>query len=333
MGIPDIETLLKSNDTLLGSLIRADEASVEPEIEQLIVSVAWPLIERIAAHYTGPRRVLPGHEAEDVMATVGLRLLDKLRRTRSAPGESIQNVEKYVSTLTHNVINDHLRRRFPLRARLKNRLRYILTHDARFDLWKVPGGLACGLREWSGSPNPLTSVPIEADAATRAMRDRDRPADALRALFDAIGKPVGLEALIHFIAAIWHIVDLGTVDLADRNVADRDESVTQKMERREFLGALWREIQELQPMQRKALLLNLRESANADGISLLVLTGTAHFDEIAAALGMSVDRLSAIWNKLPFDDLQIGELLNITRQQVINLRGSARARLQRRLFR
>jgi hypothetical protein len=40
--------------------------------------------------------------------------------------------------------------------------------------------------------------------------------------------------------------------------------------------------------------------------------------------------LSALWDQLPLDDLSIAARLGVTRQQVINLRKAARARLARR---
>jgi DNA-directed RNA polymerase specialized sigma24 family protein len=329
----DVDTLVSSNDPLLAAFLRADDAAVEPEIEQLIVRVVWPAIERVSARYLGPRSALQRHDAEDVTADVTLRLLGKLRRARVHPGEAIQDVVKYVSMLAYNAINDHLRLRFPQRTRLKNRLRYVLTHDARFDLWNVAGAQACGLRGWNRSSDPLSSVPLEVSAATRVMRDRDRPADALYAMFRATGQPLELQAVVHFTAAIWHVVDLAPVDLDGTAMADPEETVTARMEGREFLRALWREILQLRPMQRKALLLNLRESAAVDATSLLVYTGTARFDDIAAALELSADELAALWDKLPLDDLRIAALLDIERQQVIGLRKAARARLQRRLFR
>ncbi len=38
-----------------------------------------------------------------------------------------------------------------------------------------------------------------------------------------------------------------------------------------------------------------------------------------------------LWNQLPLDDAAIAELLDLTRQHVVNLRKSARKRLTRRL--
>jgi len=52
--------------------------------------------------------------------------------------------------------------------------------------------------------------------------------------------------------------------------------------------------------------------------------------DIAVALGMTVEQLAGLWVDLPIDDYSIAQLLGVTRQQVINLRKSARERLTRR---
>ena len=59
----------------------------------------------------------------------------------------------------------------------------------------------------------------------------------------------------------------------------------------------------------------------------------ARFDEIADALEMTRSELASIWRGLPIDDATIAKRFGITRQQVINLRKSARTRLSRRLGR
>jgi hypothetical protein len=46
---------------------------------------------------------------------------------------------------------------------------------------------------------------------------------------------------------------------------------------------------------------------------------------------MTKEEFAEIWNHLPLDDNRIAEILNLTRQQVINLRKSARERLARRM--
>jgi len=61
------------------------------------------------------------------------------------------------------------------------------------------------------------------------------------------------------------------------------------------------------------------------------LTGVASLRVVAEALEMSAPALAGIWNDLPLDDAAIAGRLGLTRQQVINLRKSARERLARRM--
>ena len=52
---------------------------------------------------------------------------------------------------------------------------------------------------------------------------------------------------------------------------------------------------------------------------------------MAAAVGLSPESLAELWNRLPLEDTGLAEILDVTRQQVINLRKSARERLARRM--
>src|SRR6185436_12091029 len=79
-----------------------------------------------------------------------------------------------------------------------------------------------------------------------------------------------------------------------------------------------------------ALLLNLRDESGQGVIELIPATGLASLEQLAQAIDMSPDALAAVWNDLPLEDAAIASQLGITRQQVINLRKSARARLLRR---
>jgi hypothetical protein len=80
-----------------------------------------------------------------------------------------------------------------------------------------------------------------------------------------------------------------------------------------------------------ALLLGLRDEHGSAIVSLLILLRIATFDELAAAVELSPEALTAIWDQLPLADMVIAGRLGLTRQQVINLRKSARERLGRRL--
>jgi hypothetical protein len=53
--------------------------------------------------------------------------------------------------------------------------------------------------------------------------------------------------------------------------------------------------------------------------------------EIARVIELPALKLAELWKDLPLSDLVIAEMLGIPRQQVINLRKSARQRLGRRM--
>lgn len=313
------------NDPRLVPLI--ESGGSDAEIERLLVDVAAPVIHRVIARYARGAGDA-GRESADLASTINLRLLHKLRSLASSPSPALEDLDSYIARVAYNVINDHLRRQFPEWTRLKNRVRYVLMRDPRLASWTAPAGMVAGLKVWSGSTAAVTAVPLDAADTTRPMRDRDHPADALHALFEAIGTPVEMETLVEYLAVIWQ------VELAPREVeppAGEPQAALLQLENRELLRALWREVEDLRPLQRKALLLNLHDDATVNVVSLFVLTGTAKFDDIAAALEMPAAELAQVWNDLPLDDLRIGQLLNLSRQQVINLRRAARDRLRRRL--
>ncbi len=100
---------------------------------------------------------------------------------------------------------------------------------------------------------------------------------------------------------------------------------------RNHLALLWREIRRLPPRQVAALLLNLRDDRGGNAVVLLPLMGIATLREIAHILGLADGAFAELWNRLPLEDSAIAGLLGVTRQQVINLRKSARERLTRRM--
>jgi DNA-directed RNA polymerase specialized sigma24 family protein len=102
-------------------------------------------------------------------------------------------------------------------------------------------------------------------------------------------------------------------------------------ERRTYLARLWKEIRQLPPRQAAALLLNLRDGQGRNAAALLPLTGIATLRQMAAAVALPPEELAGLWSRLPLEDAALAEILGLTRQQVINLRKSARERLARRM--
>ena len=99
----------------------------------------------------------------------------------------------------------------------------------------------------------------------------------------------------------------------------------------ERLERLWKEICQLPLEQRSALLLNLRDPQESSMITLLSDIGIATVREVASVLTLPLEGFAGLWNDLPLDDSTIAQHLQVTRQQVINFRVSARRRLSRRM--
>ncbi|MFN0171664.1 MAG: sigma-70 family RNA polymerase sigma factor [Bryobacteraceae bacterium] len=115
--------------------------------------------------------------------------------------------------------------------------------------------------------------------------------------------------------------------IADLAVVDQTPGPDRIAESRLFARRLWEEVQQLPVNQRRALLLNAKDNA----LSLFPVCGVASIRQIAHSLEMQPEELATLWNDLPMEDQVLAARLQITRQQVINLRMSARKRLANRL--
>lgn len=161
--------------------------------------------------------------------------------------------------------------------------------------------------------------------------------EALATIFIYVGGPVDFDELVKTVAALLQITapKIESID-ADSDdtiveLADQEADIAWRVEKRIFLERLWAELRQLPLQQRAALLLNLRDQNGRGCIALFPATGIASIDQLAEALEMREEQLAELWNDLPLEDSKIAELLQQTRQQIINARQSARRRLARRL--
>jgi hypothetical protein len=212
----------------------------------------------------------------------------------------------------------------------------VIRKSARFALWQSQSRPVCGLAEWEGTVSdeadldripPLAPVPLVSwnDAISRPQIVR-----ALDHVFEHVRTPVEFERLVEKVAELFRLpVTPAPASLSER--IDDAASIESSLVYRSALLEVWREIDQLPPRQRIALLLSLRDENGSAIMSLLILLRIATFDELAAAVELSPDALGAIWDQLPLSDIAIAERLELTRQQVINSRKSARQRLARRL--
>lgn len=322
------------------------EEEADTRLEDLIETRLAPLVRKIVAGKLGSSRAataFPTADLQDVAADALFTLLQRLRTHRSnRAAPPIENLDDYTAAVAYSVCAHHLRQRYPHRARLKNRLRYVLEHDRRFALWDLPAaGLHGGLARWRGQPaatgDRLARLEQHPEEWPRSWHkppslDRADPAAVLGEIFDIVGQPIEFDGLVGLVARVWQIDRGGTEspDVLERLPAPETRPDVD-IDRRRFLEQLWSEIQLLPERQRAALLLNLRDARGAGLLWVLPVTGLASMRAIAATIGMTAEELAHLWNRLPLDDTTLAERLGCTRQQVINLRMSARKRLSNRL--
>jgi len=308
--------LLTINDPRLAAYLTAgDECVRGRELERILADEVQPRVRAVVGAYVRSDWPIAPDDIDDIVGQVTLHVLRKLRAATVLEEESVQDVDAYVTTVTKNAVRDVMRRRSPERTRIKSRLRYLFEHDRRLALWSAEGVTLCGLASWKNRQD---------HASAGAVLWPEPSGEGMVAALTALGRPVRLADLVSVLVPDGRSREEQPVDTAYEMQRDAFEA-------RQYLQVLWREIRELPPKQRAALLLNLREPGSGHAVTLFVAVGIATLDEIAEAVQLSEEELSAIWDELPFDDLRIAAHLGLRRQQVINLRKSARERLGRRM--
>lgn len=308
------------------SATRIDEAQC---LAALLRDHATPIVQRTV------RSCLKGawDDIEDVCAEAHLELLIHLRRIKERPAEAIRDFPAYVTSIASNACRQYFRRRRPGWSRLRRQLLYLLQHERQFRVSTAHDGrLICALEEWAPE-RPLANPLSVEHLAGQVEGDRDLEV-LVRRIIDAAAGAVELTALTNVVARIWHIAPdpwKSASGIEAEAVAAPAEPFETLIDRQRYAANMWREVQRLPRPQRVALLMSLRDHRGSPMLALFPLSGICLFQDVAAALEISARQLASIWNDLPYQDRQIGELLGCTQQQVINLRMSARKRLSNRL--
>jgi DNA-directed RNA polymerase specialized sigma24 family protein len=294
-------------------------------------------------------------DAEDVASETRVRLIRRLWALRLDRAEIIEDFSAYVATTATRTCYAHLRARFPARTRFRNQVRYSVARHPDTTLEESGGVWRCRTLRLATSPRdvarsgqgprlvPSRGAVQQFTEAPRAFLSQARidPSASLpqviASLLARLDAPIELDRLVDALALVLGIVEARAVREDDpsgaqvlESVPDQSPGTLRTMSDREELQALWREVIELPPNQRIALLLNLRDPDGGAALHALPVTGLVTRAELARLLELDEAALASLWDRLPLDDLSIGARLGMTRQQVINLRKAARARLARR---
>jgi hypothetical protein len=338
--------ILEGSDALLLPFLQAhDSAVAENLLSDLIQNHADPIITKILKSklrvpLNGSQGNQQNQDALEIAAELRVILIAELQAVQQRPFEkSIKSFPDYVAIKTYSACADYFREKNPRRWRLKNLLRYQLKQNSRFALWKAENKTwYAGLIEWAGADaQPTRTSDLNAESFSRRGDLEKEPEQWLATVFEHLGHALEFERLVTLTAEVWKITDspLESVDdtnyRADLRWFSSAPGVDILLEQRLYLDKLWTEVSQLPVLQRAALLLNLRDAQGGSVIFFIPYLGIASEQEIAGMLELPEVEFSTLWGDLPIDDVRIADLFGLTRQQVINLRKTARERLARRM--
>jgi DNA-directed RNA polymerase specialized sigma24 family protein len=331
-------------------LLPISDDEIDQFLSKLIVSHADPVIKGIISYklHLNSHRGIGQPDAYDIHQEVILQLLAAFKQLRQEPADHpISDLRGLAAVITHRTCSRWMRHQFPERHAFKNRVHYLLIRHSAFAVWQNESKrLVAGLAQWQGRKEVAAEKQLNQVMDDEALLARirllkfSRQADwsgTLHAVLSRVGGPIEFDKLVSYLAAVMQLEDrpLESIDqndavaeLADSN---RQHDAEWQIEKRTFLQRLWEEVQQLPLNQRAALLLNLRDHEGEGCLALFPALGIATLRQVAEALDLEAEKLAEMWNGLPLEDSRIAELLQLTRQQVINARKSARERLTRRL--
>jgi hypothetical protein len=337
-----------SSDSTLTPFLTAKSESISDELLLVIIDEhADPIIKRILRSKLrvslNGRGTQQNQDALEIAGDLRASIISTLRALRQNPNQTaIANFSDFVAIKTYSACADYFREQHPQRWRLKSLLRRRLRQNPRFALWQAED------KRWYAGFSSRQETGVEAaepapsEAVTPAtdgkLSDAQIKSDQfLSVLFEKSGRPIIFDEVVKIAAETWHIHDLPTESI-DTGGSERNDQfksshprVDLALEQRLFFEQVWLEVCQLPVLQRAALLLNLRDSRDGGVISFLPFLGVASKEELARLLEIPYADFQKVWNELPLDDLRIAQMLGITRQQVINLRKTARERLARRM--
>ena len=338
------------NDALLHPFLMAEDVvEAQTQLMILLSNHAEPRIKSIVVHRlrSFPHIRASHPDFEDVFSEAKMRVLAYLQDLKARVAEPCKDFLSYVGAIADIACTDFFRERYPVRARLYKAIRDSLNNP-KFVIWKVAERRA---GEWlAGLANSPHGDPSH-DAAVTSFRDQRealterlssigdvqgmRTIDLLRAVLEMAGKPIRVTDLVDLIAELRGIRDYPPVSLESGEtsnwlgLSDSTARIDSILEMREPLICFWTALRALPRKELSAYLLYARDASGEDLISLLIWAKVASAKQIAAQLGIPLERFENIFQRgLPLDNESIAMELDIRIDRVYRLRHRAGKRLE-----
>lgn len=349
----------QQNNALLLSYLQTDSKEESQRLLEQLLARAAPFIE----NKLGWRfRVLiragrspQSPDAEDQCNEVYVLLLDKLRKLKTTPGvDTISDFQSYVEKIAENAFSNRLRRHHQQFRSLKDALRYLLsgrTKHKAFALWwcghrKQVGGFAAWRDERRAfartvAYQQLLDDPEEFARAKLPHEDFQSMGrvELVDALFRWVDGPVELDDLVKVIARLQGAKESTPrvrISRGERSSLPDDDYINpvdevpaptptplESLQSKSNLQLIWEDLCHLTLEQRRVLLLQ----AQHDVIEILLRTGTARLQDIAALLEMPVEEVEELRCAGFLSDDRLGRRFGFLRATIMQQRHRARRRM------
>lgn len=341
---------------ILPYLHATDESERQQYLDEILVVHAAPVVRqalrRKLGFYVDQRGINPhNQDAEDVFQEIMTKIVQTLRDLRNPSTRTdIQSLKQYVARIASNSCNDVLRTKSPARARLKNNLRFLLTHHRDFAIWRMEGETLSGFDVWRDTSKSQSAqrqlFDLEETLANfRSTRFRGEnikqvPLTRIVAeLFLWIGSPVELDELVNVVTTLLNVkdqpvesIDDHTLAYIEARIAQSSLSSSSRLDEQVLLRGLWQALRQLSVEQRDVFCLGFEDQSGRDLFTVLLEAEVVTFRELAQELDRSTEAAVALWSKMPMDDESIAIELKATRAQVYKWRFRALQRLRKGLL-
>src|ERR1043165_856990 len=296
-------------DRILLPLLNAqDEQKRQQCLDELLAIHVAPIIRKVLRKLLGFHVSAQGanesnHEAEDLYQESMTRVVQVLREDQRSLA-TIENFGGYVRRIVSNICFDFRRAKSPTRTRLKNSLREVFRRHRNVAAWQYENETLCGFAVWRNTGKRVSvarDVESTLDVFLSAhFADEDVKVVPLvrvvEELFDWIGGPVEIDALVRMLVHVLDIKDQQIESLDDPLAAELDahslpglRSTELHLETNDLLAGLWSFLKQLPAMQRDAFAFRFESQDGENLFTVLLAAGVVNWKDLASGMGRSIE--------------------------------------------
>ena len=335
---------------LVPFLTADDDRQRQQHLDELLTLRAAPLIRGVLLRRLGFYVSAQGAndnnpDGEDLYQEAMMRVVRELHQLRLSKGANIENFEFYVSRIATNLCIDFLRAHSPGRTRLKYSVRDLLRRHKDLVSWEYQGELLCGFAVWRNTGKSAfadkSSQNLEADLDSfESLRFPNQDvrlaavSQIVAELFDWIGGPVEIDALVRMLAHLLEIkdeqieLDSPSRDSWNAYFVNGIQSGQSHVEVNELLARLWQSVMQLPAEQRDSFALAFQDQAGQDLFTVLLAADIVNWDELAEGMGRTVQEVVRLRLLMPMNSAGVAAELRASRDNVYKWRFRAIRRLQ-----